>query len=91
MRLNIFLQLLNFDYWRMSCVTLSSLLFFFLLIEHIDFDLVFSPILERRWQTLVLIVDDTAFGSLPKSIEDEAKKKENRARIQRDIIPAKID
>jgi len=48
MRLNIFLQLLNFDYWRMSCVTLSSLLFFFLLIEHIDFDLVFSPILERR-------------------------------------------
>ncbi len=35
-----------------------------------------SPI-QRRWQTLVLIVFDTAFGSLPQSIEDEAKKGES--------------
>ncbi len=32
-----------------------------------------SPI-QRRWQTLVLIVFDTAAGSLPQSIEDKAKR-----------------
>ena len=63
-----FLQLSSCDYRRMPCLTLSSTLSFFffsrcsfLLIEHIGFDLVFSPI-RRRWQTRVLIVFDTTFG-----------------------------
>ena len=52
-------------------MALSFCFCFFLFIEHIDFD---SVLVKRwLWQTLVLIVFDTAFKSLAQSIDKKAK------------------